>query len=176
MIPMLRLVPPLFLLAGLLSGYAPGFNEAPQDASNSTAADAPGFLVVGLSEENVPSRVFRTTHSLALAPQREDGTTAAMNRSGCGSMDGFYGSKPCDLAKLECQVLQVQPGLWRPVVAAEAVNIFAGRQTIRATLPPGPPLRIGSGKVVYIGDDVLAADYDAPAVVAGAAAQRTAAG
>ncbi len=165
MILPLRLLLALPILASLLSGCASRFNEASQDTSISTAADAPGFLIVGLSEENAPSRTFRTTHPLALALRREDGMTATMNRNGCGSMDGLHGSTPCDLAKLDWQVLQVQLGLRRPVVAAEAVNIFAGRQTLGATLPPGPLVRVGPGEVVCIGNYVLAADYDAPAIV-----------
>lgn len=63
------------------------------------------------------------------------------------------------------QVLQVQPGLWRPAAAAEATKLILGSKLIRATPPPGPPIKVGSGEVVHIGDYTLAADYDAPAVV-----------
>ncbi len=182
MIPMLRLVPSLCLLAGLLAGCAPHYNEAPQSAGISTAADAPGFLIVGLSEENAPSRVFRTSRLLALVLRRDDGMTATMSRNGCGSMTGFYGSKPCDLTKLDWQVLQVQPGLWRPAGVAEMVNTFGGNEKIRAGLPSGPSVTVGPGEVVYIGDYTLAADYDVPTFVVrrhgrdDAAAQRALAG
>ena len=179
MTPMLRLVPVLSLFASLLSGCASQYNEAPQDAAISTAADAPGFLIVGLVEENASSGLTHAALSLALALRSEDGTTATMNRYGCGSMQGVYGSKPCNLTKLDWQVLQVQPGLWRPAAAAEATKTILGSKLVRATLPLGPPIRVGSGEVVYIGDYILSADYDAPAVLVrrhgrdDAAAQRT---
>lgn len=165
MTPMLRLVPALCLLAGLLPGCAARYNEAPQDAVVSAAADAPGFVIVGLADENAGSGLTHAALALALALRREDGTTATMNRNGCGSMSGVYGSKPCDLTKLDWQVLQVPPGLWRPAAVAEATKTILGSKQIRAALPPGPPIKVGPGEVVYIGDYVLAADYDAPAVV-----------
>ncbi len=179
MTSMLRLVSALCLFAGLLSGCASRYNEAPQDAVISTAADAPGFLIVGLAEENAGSGLTHAALLLGLALRREDGTTATMNRNGCGSFDGVYGSKPCDLTKLDWQVLQVQPGLWRPAAAAEATKTILGSKLVRAALPPGPLIKVGPGEVVYIGDYVLSADYDAPAVLVrrherdDAAAQRT---
>lgn len=160
----LHLPPVLYLLAALLTvsltGCASRFNEAPQDAVISTAAGAPGYVVLGLADENAGSGLTHTTLSLALALRREDGITAVMNRDGCGSMQGFYGSNPCDLTKLGWQVLQVQPGLWRPVVAAEVTSTLLGRNRFRSTLPPGSAIPVGSGEVVYLGDYVLAVDFD----------------
>lgn len=94
----------------------------------------------------------------------EDGWPAVMNRFGCASFGSLSGKKPCDLAKLDWQVLQVQPGLWRLIEMSEQTAYIGVRKIISARLPLGLPVKVGPGEVVYIGDLVLSADYDAPSV------------
>ena len=67
--PMLRLAPAPCLLAGSLSGCASRYDEAPQDAVISTAANALGFLIVGLADENAGSGLILVDMALGVTAE-----------------------------------------------------------------------------------------------------------
>lgn len=143
----------------LLSACAPTF-EARQDATRSTRPDAPGFLVVGLADEAAVYGLSRATTDISIGFARVGGGQASMTRSSCAGA-GLYSTKPCDLTKPARQVLQVPAGEWRTGTAVSSLAVIAGQRTLVDQLPPGSPVRVGPGEVVYIGDYILAADYDA---------------
>ena len=158
--------PTHIVLASLiaLSACAPSF-EADSDAVLSSSPDSSGFLVVGLAEENATFGLGSATDSLAIGFVRAGSVPVVMTRYGCGSMRGFYGSKPCNLTHTEWQVLKVQPGDYKPLTLAELTHVLGGRKLLQDQLQHTTPVHVGPGEVVYIGDFILGADYDAQEIV-----------
>lgn len=144
----------------LVTACATSF-EAPRDARISTAPDAPGYVVVGLASQTYKREFGRATEGLALGFARAGGTPVTASRYGCGSVRGFYGSKPCDLGKVERQVLAVPAGDWTTAAVVEQFNNWGTRKLLRDQVPSGSPIHVGPGEVVYVGDFTFASDYDA---------------
>ena len=148
------------LISLLVSACATSF-EAPPDAQISRAADAPGYIVVGLATQSYKRDLGHVTDGIAMGMARKQGGTVVASRNGCGSMRGFYGSKPCDLTKLDRQVLVVPAGDWLPLSVVEQLNTWGTRKTLKDVLPFRSPVHVGPGDVVYLGDFTYASDYDA---------------
>ena len=149
------------LAAALLAtGCAADF-EAPQEARLSSAPGASGYVIVGLATQSYKREFGRSTQALVLDLDRPTGSPVSVSRNGCGSFRGFYGSKPCELSKLDRRVLEVPAGDWVPGDVAEQFNNWGTRKTLRDKAPPGTPVHVGPGEVVYIGDFTFASDYDA---------------
>lgn len=149
----------LFMIL-LASACATKFEASP-DAQISTAADAPGYVVVGLATQSYKRDLGHVTDAIGMGLARRQGGTVVAVRDGCGSMRGFYGSKPCDLSKLDRRVLVVPAGDWVPLTVSERLTTWGSRKTLSDTLPFRNPVHVGPGEVVYMGDFTYASDYDA---------------
>lgn len=148
------------LILLLVSACATKF-EAPPDAQISGAADAPGYIVVGLATQSYKRDLGHVTDAIGMGMARRQGGTVVASRDGCGSMRGFYGSKPCDLNKLDRRVLVVPTGDWVPLTVSERLTTWGSRKTLSDTLPFRNTVHVGPGEVIYIGDFTYASDYDA---------------
>lgn len=152
----------LLLLTGILSVSAcAATSEAPLTATASTTPGSSGYLILGISEQNAIWKFGEATMSMAVGLQREGGGAAVMARAGCGSVEGFWGSRPCDLKNPGWQVLKVDPGEWRPHIIAEKTHVPLAYKTLRDDVPGLHFVHVGPGEVVYLGDYVFAVDYDA---------------
>lgn len=147
----------------LVSACANRFEAGP-DARISKEPGAPGYLIVGLATQSYRNDFGHTTQAVGIGIARRQGGNVVAARSGCGSMQGFYGSKPCDLTKPDRQVLVVQPGDWLPLSATERLNAWGTRKTLSDMLPFRTPVHVDSGEVVYIGDFTVVSDYEAQSV------------
>ena len=95
-----------------------------------------------------------------MSMDRRQGGTVVVSRNGC-NIFGFYGSKPCDLTKLERQVLMVTAGDWLPVNVVEQLQTRRSRRTLEGLLPVRGAVHVDPGEIVYLGDFTYASNYDA---------------
>lgn len=153
--------PRLALAASLLLAGCSLTDEASKNATLSKAPGSPGFLVVGLADESAQFGLGAATVGISMAFRSEDGKEAVAGRIACGAPLGFMQSRPCDVRKMDWLVVRVQPGEWRPLAVGATMEVIGGNKALRDQLPPGNPVRVGPGEIVYVGDYVLRVDYDA---------------
>ena len=146
----------LLLLAGCAAS-----SIAPADATLSRSPDAPGYMIVGLAERNSQRDIGAVTQFIRFGFNNGGGKVVSMLRYSCGSIVGFYGSKPCNLAEMDRYVLTVPPGDWRAVGVVENLKIILGQKVLQDDLPPYRPVHVGPGEIVYVGDFTFATNYEA---------------
>ena len=101
----------VLLIALFLTACATG-NEALRNATLSRDAGAPGYVVVGLAEQNYRFGLVYSTQSIAVTLTSPGQEPVTARHEGCGSVGGFIATKPCDLATPAAVVLRVPPGTW----------------------------------------------------------------
>ena len=148
------------LLVSLFVSACTTSYEAPLSAQISKAADAPGYIVVGLATQSYQRNLEQSISCIEMSMARRQGGTVVASRNGCGNILGFYGSKPCDLTKLERQVLVVTAGDWLPVNVVEQLHIRRSRRTLESLLPFRSAVHVGPGEIVYLGDFTYESNYD----------------
>lgn len=152
----------ILLLMGIFAISAcAASSEALPTATATTTPGSSGYVIIGLSEQNAIWKLGEATVSMALGLQREGGGAVVMARAGCGSVEGFWGNRPCDLKNAGWQVLKVDPGEWRPRIIVEKTHVPLAYKTLRDEVPETHYVHVGPGEVVYLGDYVFAVDYDA---------------
>ena len=152
---------PVLLAATLTACVPPG--EALHDASLSTAPDAPGFLIIGLAEQNYAWNLANWTQSIALTLTSPGQAPVTAARKGCGSLTGLVGDKPCNLAQMQHLVLQLPPGAWTAAEVTEAYHLADGDHMLQAALP-NLPITIRPGQITYAGDFTFASDAVSPSI------------
>lgn len=135
-------------------------DEAPLHAQISKASDAPGYIVIGLATQSYQHNLEHLIGSIEMVIARRQGGTVIVTRYGCGNVLGYYGSRPCDLTKLERHILMVAPGDWLPINVVEKLHTRRSRQILESSLPFHNSVHVDSGEVVYLGDFIYASDYD----------------
>lgn len=158
-------LPLLVQLAGCASG---GSGAAKPDASIGAGPDAPGFIIIGYADETAENELFHVYQSLALGLRSAAGQVVNTARYGCRVMLAANLSDSCDTQnRMRQLVLQVPPGTWRLMAAAETVRTgFPVRnQTMTARLPPGVEVPVGPGEIVYMGDFLFRFDNDSSEVL-----------
>jgi hypothetical protein len=148
----------VLLIALSLTACATG-NEALRNATLSRDAGAPGYVVVGLAEQNYRFGLVYSTQSIAVTLTSPGQEPVTARREGCGSVGGFIATKPCDLATPAAVVLRVPPGTWTLAGAALAYHGIDGDQAITGPLPPAT-FQLRSGEIVDLGAYVFASDAD----------------
>ncbi len=145
----------------LLSLAACGTSSiAPTSARLETGANAGSYLIVGLAETQYKNQVGRVTNSISLALTGPS-STVSVTRFGCGNPIGFYGSAPCELDKIDRQVLSVTAGEWRPGTVLEILKLILADKRLADTFPLYRPITVRPGEIVYLGDFTFTSDFDA---------------
>lgn len=134
--------------------------EAPSNAQVSKTGDAPGYIIIGLATQSYQRNLEPLVGSIEMVIARRQGGTVIATRNGCGNVLGYYGSRPCDLTKLELHILMVAPGDWLPINVVEKLHTRRSRRTLEGLLPFHRSVHVDPGEIVYIGDFIYASDYD----------------
>jgi hypothetical protein len=147
------------LLATLPLMSCAGGVEALRTATLSQAPDAPGYVVVGLAEQNYTFGLVYSTQSVALTLTSPNHAPVTAVRKACGTLGGFIGTKPCDISSLGAIVLRLPPGTWTVAGATLAYHNLDGDQTLHGALPPAS-FQLHPGEVVDLGEYVFASNAD----------------
>ena len=153
---------PVILLAITLTACVPS-GEALHNATLSTAPGAPGYLIIGIAEQNYAWTLASWTQSISLTLSSPGQAPVTATRKGCGSITGLVGDKTCNLAQMEHLVLQLPPGTWTAAGVSEAYHLADGDHTLQAALP-NLPITIRPGEITYAGDFTFASDAVNPSI------------
>jgi hypothetical protein len=148
-----------FLLAVLPLASCASGNEALRTATLSQEAGTPGYVVVGMVEQNYKFGVVYATQSVAVTLTSPGHDPVIAVRKGCGSLGGFIATKPCDISAPGAVVLQVPPGSWTLTSGTLAYHNLDGDQTLTGPVPP-VTFALRSGEIVDLGEYVFASDAD----------------
>jgi hypothetical protein len=154
----MRRAPALLSALLVLAACATG-NEAPRTATLSGAQDAPGYVVVGIVEQNYKFGLVYSTQSVALNLTSPGHEPAVALRNGCGSLGGFIATRSCDLAGLGGIVLRLPAGTWTVAGATLAYHTLDGDHVLRGAVPP-VTFALHPNEVVDLGTYVFASDAD----------------
>ena len=139
--------------AAVLLVAACASDVAPRGAMLSAAPDAPGYMIVGLAEQNHRCEFGTTTRSFALRFKNDGGKSVVAGRQGCGLTTNG--------GEVLRSVLTVPAGRYRPDFAAEVLHVFVTDTTLKDDITNAEPIEVPAGHIVYAGDYILASDFQA---------------
>lgn len=146
-------------LAATLAVGACSSTVAPGNAQLSQDADAPGYVVVGLAEQNATFGLVFSTQSVTMNLVGPAQQVVPATRKGCGTLGGFINTKPCDLTALSMTVLRLPAGTWSVTGATLAYHNVQGDQQLNGAVPP-VSFQLRPGEIVDLGDYVFASNAD----------------
>jgi hypothetical protein len=133
--------------------------EALRTASLSQAPGAPGYVVVGMAEQNYRFGLVYSTQSVGLTLTSLGHEPVTAVREACGTLSGFVSTKPCDISNLGAVVLRLPPGTWTVAGATLGYRTLDGDQILHGALPPAS-FQLHPGEVVDLGEYVFASNAD----------------
>lgn len=141
------------IMAAIAVSVLPGCvtNLAPHDAMLSTGPDAPGYMIVGLAEQNSRCELGAATQAVALRFAAENGKPVVAGRSACGLVSSGR--------EVERVVLQAAAGRYRPDFATEVQQVFVTKSLLKDDVHNAEPVEVPAGGIVYAGDYIFRSDF-----------------
>ena len=125
--------------------------------------NANGFLIIGTANENARNEVFFVSQAFGVDLVRDDGQVVHVVRSGCNTYGGILSGQTCSGDRSIAEhVVGLPPGEWQidTVFETDRHGFPARIDTVRAKLPAGIKIRVGSGEIVYAGNFLFSLDQD----------------
>lgn len=137
------------IAVSLLPGCAS--DRASRGSTLSSGPDAPGYMIVGLAEQNSRCEFGAATQGIALQFTAENGQRVVAGRSGCGLT-----SNGRDVERV---VLRAAAGRYRPDLATETQQVFVTTSLLKGDVRNAEPVEVPAGSIVYAGDYIFRSDF-----------------